>query len=323
MRWLRALVLALAWLVTGAGSVIAAGDAPIVGVLSGAAPRTTPWFKAFDARLAELGWVDGDNIEVAFRNPEGKADLMARYADELVALDPAVIVATGPEATLAAVRERAGTIPVVFVAIDYDPVDLGYVESFARPGGTVTGVAAPRRALNAKRLEFLLEAMPQVATIAIFGDHLTGDQAQFFETAVGELGLATKVVEFEDPPYDLAAAVAEVATKADAILTVTSPVLFQQRKELFAAALEHRIPVFFGNGRGAVDGALMGFNASLPILFARAAGYVDRILDGGDPAQLPVEQPTGFHLSISLKTAAALGLELPQSLLLRADEVIE
>jgi putative ABC transport system substrate-binding protein len=180
----------------------AASDPPVISVMSGASPRTIPLWKAFDARLVELGWIDGENIIIEFRNPEGSADLMAQMADELVALEPAVIVATGPEATLAAVRERAHAIPIVFVAVDYDPVDLGYVASYARPGGNVTGIAVPRGEVNAKRLQLLVEAMPSVKSVAIFGDDLTGDQAQSLEAAAGAVGLATEVVNFADPPYD-------------------------------------------------------------------------------------------------------------------------
>ena len=122
---------------------------------------------------------------------------------------------------------------------------------------------------------------------------------------------------------DLAAAVAKVASTADAILTVTSPVLFYQRQELFAAARDHGMPVFFGNARGAAEGALMGFSASLPTMFARAAGYADRILKGADPGELPIEQPSEFELAVNLRTAADLGIEIPRAVLLRADEVIE
>jgi putative ABC transport system substrate-binding protein len=137
------------------------------------------------------------------------------------------------------------------------------------------------------------------------------------------LGLATEIVHFENPPYDLTVAVADAAASADAILTVTSPVLYHQREELFAAALDHRIPVFFGNSRSAAQGALMGFGPSLPNLFAGAASYTHRILNGADPAALPIQRPTAYELSVNLQTAAALGIEIPAAILLRANQVIE
>jgi putative ABC transport system substrate-binding protein len=292
-------------------------------VLSAALARDAPMMRAFDGRLRELGYVDGRTIVVKFRNAEGQLDQLDRLAAELVALDPAVIVAPGPEAVLRAFRTRTSTIPIVAVANDYDPVASGYVEDYAEPGENVTGVAIRRVEINRKRLELLKETLPSVTTVALLADGFAENLVPHAEAAAKALGLSLEIYRFDRPPYDIEATLAVAAPEVGAVMTLASPIFFRQRHDLFAAAARHRLPVFYGVTLGTADGALMGYGASFPAAYARAADYVDKILKGADPGKLPIEQSDRFELVVNLKTAADLGIPIPRSILLRADEVIE
>lgn len=301
----------------------AAAEAPRIAVLSTVLPREGPMMGAFDQRLEELGYVDGDSIVVDFRVAEGGADQLERHAADLVVLDPAVIVAPGPEAVLRAFGARTSTIPIVAVAIDDDPVASGYVADYAQPGGNVTVVAIRRVEINSKRLELLKETLPSVTTVVLLADPFSYNLVPTAEAAAKALGLATRVHRFNHPPYEFEAASAAAPPEVGAVMTLASPIFFHQRHGLFAAAARHHLPVFYGATLGTIDGALMGYGASFPAAFTRAADYVNKILKGADPSRLPIEQSDKFEVVVNLKIAGALGIEIPPAVLLRADEVIE
>ena len=217
------------------------------------------------------------------------------------------------------------TLPIVMIAVDYDPFARGYVQNLARPGGRVTGVFFQQIELAMKRLQLMKEALPGVAAATVFWDDGSADQWRATQSAAETMGLELTGVELGNPPSDYEnALVAQAPTDHHRILMVlSSPVFFPDRERLAQLALRHRIASMFVF-RGYVDaGGLLSYGPSIDALYQRAAEYVDRIAKGTNPADLPVEQPTKFELIVNLKTAKAIGIELPISILLRADEVIE
>ncbi len=296
---------------------------PRVGFL-GAVPRSSPGVRAFEERLRELGYDDGRSIAIEFRTAVGNLDLLPGLAAELVRLDIDLLVAGGSEATARAARQVAGTRPIVIVAIDYDPIALGYVASLARPGGNITGVFLQQIELTWKRVELLREALPKVRRMGILWDASATDQFKAAGDAARSLGLRVQSLELRSPLYDLASAFAAAARDhAGAVLATTSPELFRNRASVAQLATKNRLPTMFALREFAEAGGLMAYGPSLTGMYADAATLVDKILKGAKPADLPVEQPTKFQLVIDAKTAKALGLTIPPSLLLRADEVIQ
>jgi putative ABC transport system substrate-binding protein len=216
------------------------------------------------------------------------------------------------------------TIPVVIVAIDYDPQALGYVASLARPGGNVTGVFLQQIELTAKRMELLKATLPKLTRLAILWDASAADQFKAAEAASRSLGIRVHSLELPNPGDNLRGALAAaVKDHADALFVVTTAVLFRERAQIAQLAVNNRLPAMFALREFAEAGGLMSYGTNLPEMFRRAAIYVDKILKGAKPGDLPIEQPTKFELVINLKTAKALGLTIPQLLLLRADEVIQ
>lgn len=295
---------------------------PRIGVLSPVNPRTEPQFVAFEQRLRELGWTDGGSVTIDFRRPENLEELPANAAD-LVRSGVSVIVATGPEPPLKASRQATTTVPIVMIAINYDPVERGYIAGLPRPGGNITGVFYPQLDLGAKQLELLREAVPKATSLAVLWDaRFSADQLPAIEAAGKLLKIELQKVEVA-PPYDLETAFTRVkAGRASGVLVAGSPVFFRERARISELALKHRLPSM-GAGGLAESGTLLGYSPSLDGLFRRAADYVDKILRGAAPANLPVEQPSTVDLTINLKTARALGLALPPALLQRANRVIE
>lgn len=316
-----------------AGAVLAArpaadaqplGGVVRVGVLSAGNPRTAPQWVAFEQRLRELGYMDGQGFSLDFRDALGRAERMSELATELASLKPHLIVAGGPEATLKAVRHVAGTIPVVMIAIDYDPIDLGHVAGLARPAGNVTGLFFRNLELTGKRLQLLTEALPGIKGVAVLWDDFSADQLKAAQTAARSLGVRVHPLRMRNPPYDFESAFRTVVReRPGALLGLAFPLLFRERSRVADLALKHRLPAIFSVHQYAEAGGLMSYGVSFRDMFRRAAEYVDRILKGGRPGDLPVEQPTKFELVINMKTAKALGLVIPSSLLLRADRVIE
>jgi putative ABC transport system substrate-binding protein len=271
--------------------------------------------------LRELGYVQGQNLLLDQRSAGGQHQRLAGLARELVQLRTDVIVAIGNEAIQAAM-DATKTIPIVMLGGSV--VARGFVTSLAQPGGNVTGVAITETTLADKRLELLKEAVPlatRIAVLAVPADY-NETQLREAETGAAPLRVTLVVVHVRDADYERAFA-QMVAERAQALFVLSSPILNRDRGRIIALAARHRLPAIYQWRHHAEEGGLMAYGSNLDTLFRRIAAYVDRILKGARPAELPVEQPTVYELTVNLKTARALGLTLPQSLLLRADEVIQ
>src|SRR5215204_1105183 len=288
-----------------------------------AQPRTASFWTAFDRRLRELDYVDGENLTNHFRfvrRLEGYSTAMS----ELVGLSPDILVATGPEAALKAAVEAGPTLPIVMIAADYDPIALGYARSLAKPGGNVTGVVFQQIELAVKRAQLFKEALPGLSAASVLWDAASADQWQEIRHARAELGLRIADIGLREQPHDYGAALASLATEhRRALLVCMSPIFFRDREAIVAAAQRHQTATMFGLREFVEAGGLLSYGASLSGLYRRAADYIVRIAQGAAPSDLPIEQPTKFELHINLKTAIALGLTIPPTLLARADEVIE
>ena len=321
----RALILAAGGAALAWPALAGAQQAPRrVGVMLAGQPRSSPPGAAFEERMRQLGYIDGGNVTLLFREAEGHAERMPRIMADLVAARAEVIVAVGPEASLKAAHGATTTIPIVMVAIDYDPVARGYVQSLAQPGGNITGIFAEQIELAAKRLDLLAQVLPAVKRVGVLSDEFSADQLRAVDAEAARLGIVLDTVELRHPPYDFAPAAARLqAGGAGAVLTLMSPVFFRQRAALADSLLRARLPASFGLREWTQAGGLMSYGASLGGMMRRAAEYVDKILKGAKPGALPIEQPTTVELAINLKTARSLGLTIPQSLLQRADEIIE
>ena len=299
------------------------GKAVRIALFSTGQVRSAPFIVAFEKRLRELGYVEGQNAAIEFRTAEGKAERFPVIMAELARLKPDVIVAGGPEAVLHAARQATTTIPVVFVAIEFDPVLRGHIGSLARPGGNVTGVYLRQPELAAKRVELVREILPRVTRVAVFWDSFSGDQLKATEAALRSFGLQLQALELP-PPYNFDGAF-KLATRgrAEALLCTASFVLWRERRQIGNLATRYKLPTVAPFGEMAEAGAVLSYGASLSEIYRYAATHVDKILKGAKPADLPFEQPTKFERVINLKTAKALGLTIPPSLLQRADQVIE
>ncbi len=298
-----------------------AGRIPRVGFL--AATTRAEFVEAFRQGLRELGYVEGQNVVVEYRFAEGQLDLVPRLAAELVALGVDVIVVPGGVAGNAAHRV-SGTIPIVMVS--GDPVITGLVQSLARPGGTVTGLSSLSPDLGAKRLSLLKEALPRVSRVGVMVEvDIQAHVAQWKEIAGVAPALGVTLVRLEIRQGVDVERAFQIATRerAHALLTFRGPILEAHRQRIVELATKTRLPAMFEQRDSVEAGGLMSYGPNLRELFRRAATYVDRILKGAKPADLPVEQPTKTELVINLKTAKALGLTIPPSVLARADEVIE
>jgi len=274
--------------------------------------------------LRDLGYVEGQNLVIEQRFAEGKLDRLPALARELVLLRVDALVAASPHAVQAA-KDATKTIPIVMLLSYSEPVELGFVASFALPGGNITGVVlAAEHTMAAKRLELIKEAVPRAARIAVLatGEAPSRTQVQGVEKAAPTLGVKLVIVEARDADYDRAFATM-VAERADALLVVASVILSTGRERIVQLAAKHRLPAIYDWREHVEAGGLMAYGGSVSGFTRRAAVYVDRIFKGANPADLPVERATTFELAINLKTAKALGLIIPPSLLLRADQVIE
>ena len=275
-------------------------------------------------RLYELGYVQGRDIVFEIRNPEGRSELFDPLALDLVRLNVDVIVAANPNAVLSAKRATT-TIPIVMMHTP-DPVQLGFVASLARPGGNITGVTTLSADLSVKQLELLKEAVPRTSRVALLWNpenpwHKTTIKA--LQERSGSLGFHLQVLEVRGADDVGIAFQAMTAEGAQAVLVLADPMTFFHRRRLAELAIRHRLPMIGGLPDYAEAGSVMSYWANTTDVSRRAASYVDRILKGAKPGDLPVEQPTKFELVINLKTAKAIGLTIPQQLLLQADKVIE
>jgi putative ABC transport system substrate-binding protein len=302
-----------------------AGKVPVIGMLDYGAPDAArlAWWKALREALQELGYVEGRSIAFEARWAEGRVDRLPGLAAELVRLPVNVIVTGGGEAARAA-KQATATIPIV-MGSGADPVQLGLVASLAQPGGNVTGVTSLSSELIAKRLQLLRELLPKVSRVAVLSDETPNSRMSVRDTKAGAqiLGIEIYPIGGRDPnQLDRALSVAR-RERAGALIVVASPSMFMDRRRIADLALKHRLPTAVGGREYAEAGGLFSYAVSYPGLFGRAAVYVDKILRGAKPGDLPIEQPTKFELVINLKTAKALGLTIPPSLLQRADQVIE
>jgi putative ABC transport system substrate-binding protein len=287
-----------------------------------AQPRTAPQWVAFLQRMAELGYKEGENFtydHVQIPN----ADAWESSCRTIVAQKPDIMVAAGPERSLKAALAAADGLPVVMIAVDYDPVAKGYVKSLSRPSGNATGVYFQNVELVGKRLELVKEAFPDVKTMTVFWDKSSADHWAALQAVAPRSGLELTGSEFRAQPYDYEQAMAEAAARGKFVYHGGSPFFFLDRLRIVESAIRHRMAVITELREEVTAGSLMSYGPSITAMFALAANYVDRIAKGAKPADLPVEQPTKFELVINLKTAKALGLEFPASLMTRADEVIE
>ena len=324
------LAVAVAVLVVGASSIAGAqpvGKAmPRIGYLDGTSlSAASVRIEAFRQSLRDLGYVEGQNVAFEWRFAEGEADRLPHLAAELVRLKVDVIVTGGAGATRPA-REATATIPIV-MAQDSDPVESGFVASLARPGGNVTGLSTLHPAMSAKRLEILKELVPRLSRVAFFGTSTWSGNARGLretEVAAAALGVKLQYVDVSRPrDFEIAFQSAAKGQAEGAILQVWGPLIGPRRRGVAELALKSRLPTIYRERELVEAGGLMAYGPNIPDLFRRAATYVDRILKGVKPNDLPVEQPTKFELIINLRAAKALGLTIPQSVLLRADQVIE
>jgi len=296
-----------------------------VGVLASTPPLPGYRFPAvFREALAELGWIVGTNLSLEWRDTQGDADAFDTRASELVREKPDVIVATTPGVVIA-VKHATRSIPIVMVNTS-DPVELSIVDSIGRPGGNVTGTSSVSADVSLKQLELLTEMVPSARRVAV----LSAASSPWhpiaiagLRTGAAKLGIEL-VVATVSASEELDAAVAALAADpVHALLVLADPLTFAHRGAVVALAARHRLPAVYGMREYVEAGGLMSYWADSVALYRRTAAYVDKILRGADPADLPIEQPTRFELIINLRTAAALGLTIPPALLARADEVIE
>jgi putative ABC transport system substrate-binding protein len=301
-----------------------AGKKYTIGYLSAGSLVLVEAIAAFTDALRELGWIEGKNVAFERRYAENRLERLAEFAAELVHLNVDVIVAEGTLAPLAAKRATS-TIPIV-MAVAGDPLGSGLVESLARPGGNVTGMSLMAPDLGGKRLELLKELLPRLGRVAVLWNATNRYAALVYEQtqAAGRtLGIEVQSLEVRGPDDFEGAFEAARQQHSDALITVEDPLTGTYRERIMHFAAVNRLPSLHGLREEVVVGGLISYGANFEDLFRRAAGYVDKILKGAKPADLPVQQPTKFELVINLKTAKALGLQVPPSLLARADEVIE
>jgi putative ABC transport system substrate-binding protein len=299
-----------------------AGKLPTIGFLGSDAVGWRPWTDAFVARLHELGWTEGHTVAIEYRWNEGQPERIAEIAAEFVRLKVDVIVTNA--IAVPALKQATTVIPIVF-AIAPDPVGGGLVASLARPGGNVTGQSLQSIDLASKRLDLLREIVPHLRQLAILFNadfSQTVAEAEGVKATAHTLGLEVVPLEIRRTE-DVAPAFETLSSQVDALYIVADALISANRSRIITFALSRRLPTILNTRDYAQAGALVSYGANFPALFRRAAEYVDKILRGAKPGDLPVEQPTKFDLVINLITARALGLTIPPTLLATADEVIE
>jgi putative tryptophan/tyrosine transport system substrate-binding protein len=294
-----------------------------IGVLS---PDSAPpgLFEVFQERLRELGYVEGKNISIESRHAGGQNERLAALANELIALMVDVIFTVNTSAAQAA-KKATATIPIVMTRVA-DPVKSGLVVSISRPGGNITGLSFLPEVLSAKQLELLKEALPRasrVAALVYAGNPGSAITVKGMEVASAQLGLQLLRVSVQNPGDFLGAFETATRNRAEAVVVVDDAMITRYRGEILRLAGKHSLPVISLYKPFVEAGGLIAYGASTVDMYRHAADYVDKILKGAKPADLPIEQPTKFELVINLKTAKALGLTIPPSLLARADQVIE
>jgi putative ABC transport system substrate-binding protein len=299
------------------------GNPPTIGVLGSDSAAWSHLVSALMQRLRELGWIENRTIAIEYRWTKGRDEHYAAMAAELVGLKADIIVALGTPAIVAA-RKVTAVIPIVF-PIASDPVGDGLVASLARPGGNVTGLSNQQPELAGKRLEILRELIPGLSRLAVLANSLNPVailNVGEVQAAAPKLGLVVNTCDVKGA-NDIAPAIEQLTGRTQALYVVGDSLVFDNQVQINTLALVARLPTMFPQREYVEAGGLISYGTSFPDLFRRAAEMVDKILRGAKPADIPVEQPTKYELVINLKTAKALGLEVPPTLLARADEVIE
>jgi putative tryptophan/tyrosine transport system substrate-binding protein len=300
----------------------ASGKVARIGVLLFGTPATDPNLASFVASLRDLGYVEGRNLALETRSAEGRLERVRELASQIVGLTPDVIVVLGGD-MVPFVKDATSTIPVVMLH-SQDPVEAGAVTSFARPGANLTGVAFVSSETAGKRLQFLKEAVPSLTRVAVLWnpDHRDPEYRDI-EAAARRLGIQVQSLEARRPEDFDGAFQSATRPRADALMVVSSRFMNVSRPRILEFVSKERIPLVTGWGPWVRAGGLLSYGPDLDALMKRAASFVDKILKGAKPADLPIELPTKFELVINLKTAKTLGLTIPPSLLARADQIIE
>lgn len=300
-----------------------AGKLPVIGIFAASSPSTwRPWISALQQRLMELGWVEGATVKIEVRWGEGSYERFADIASEFVRLNVDVVVTTG--AGIFAVKQATSTIPLVFAAAS-DPIASGFVASLAHPGGNMTGLSQQLVETASKRVDLLREAIPSLRSLAVLAN--PGYPAAMLEA--GEVQRAAHLFGFGvvtsevRQAKDIAPAFEAFKSSVEALYVTIDPLLGANWVRINTAAAGARLPTIHGTRDAVEAGGLMSYGPNFPAMFRRAADYVDKILHGTKPGDIPVEQPTKFDLTVNLATAKALGITVPETLLARADEVIE
>jgi putative ABC transport system substrate-binding protein len=296
---------------------------PTIGFLGGSTPATwSPWVAAFDRRLRELGWIEGRTIAIEYRWAEGRVERYAEIAAEFVSRKVDVIVTSG--SAVPAAKQATSSIPIVF-GVANDPIGSGLVASLARPGGNVTGLSIQAPDLAGKRVEFVREVLPGARVLAIMAN--AAYPAAMLE--MGEMEIAARTLGIETTRLaivraeDIAPAIEALGGRASTLYACADSLVIANLNRIVTSALAARLPTMHYSREFVAAGGLMSYGPNYPDLFRRAAEYVDKILRGAKPGDLPIEQPTKFDLVVNLKTAKVLGLTIPEPFLSRADEVIE
>jgi putative ABC transport system substrate-binding protein len=329
-KWLGIVTIVLAFSMCGAvAQAQQPAKIPRIGFVSGIGDPNTPGLQveAFRRGLRELGYIEGKNVLIEYRYVEAKVDRIPSFVDELMQLKVDVFLSGHPVAIRAA-KEATKSIPIVIVALG-DPVAEGLIDSLARPGGNITGLSRLTRDLRGKRLELLKEVVPRISRVGVLWDaaNAPGQRGLAFknyETAARDLKIPLQSLEVRGPNPDLEGTFREaVKGRLNALITARTTVLVRYPKRIAELAIKSRLPSMYEGSEFVDQGGLMSYAASDAESFKRAATYVDKILKGAKPADLPVEQPTKFEFVINLKTAKQIGLTIPDSVLYQADKVIK
>jgi putative ABC transport system substrate-binding protein len=323
MRIARLCAGAFSLVLSGLAIIAAAQEidgVPVIGVLRASSPtRHDPGMEAVRAKLQELGYVEGRNIRFEQRFANNHPERLPQLANELAGMNVKILIAVN-EASLRAAKQATNTIPIVVIAHDHDPVAAGLIDSMNRPGGNVTGIISRQLELVGKRLELLKETIPGLSRVAVLYDPAR-DTDEDIEAAAKQLGLQLRMVELKSPPQ-FENSMKLAAKHAQAAVLLFSPMLFDARTRLAKLAADARLPTMTQTREFVVAGALMSYAPDRTEISTRMVYFIDRLLRGATPRDLPVEEATRFKLSLNLRTAKTLGLTIPKSILLRADEVI-